>query len=294
MSKRFIARRDDVIERVLAEMAVDRGAIDDGRVFLGRRRVQRADERVLAGDTIEVHDAPAEVSLPEPFILHHARGVLVVDKPAGIATVPDTSSSRGTLMDLAARAIGAPIDRLQPTSRLDREVSGVVTFALDQRAQQELQRARDGDRYERRYIAIAVGTPSAGPWTWPIGRARDPRLRRTAPDGKPSETRVRIVHAGSYSLLALAPRTGRTHQIRVHAAAAGAPLLGDRAYGGATRLTLPTGKSVSVGRVALHCARVRIALNDCIISVVSPVPRALQELGDALGLNVQEAVKCEV
>lgn len=295
MSKRFIARGDATISEILAAMSVEREAIAEGRVFIGRRRVVRDDERVRAGEQVLAHARPTEVVLPDPFILYRDRGVLIVDKPAHMSTVPDVTTSRGTLLDVASRA--ASVSNLHPTSRLDREVSGVVTFALDERAAAALQRARDAHRYERRYIAIAAGQPSAGPWRWAIGRARDPGLRRVAPDGKPSETRVRIVASVSgYSLLALSPVTGRTHQIRVHASAAGSPLLGDRAYNGPSRLTLPTGKSVSLGRVALHCARVRIDLIDCMISASSPVPPELEGLARTLGLAeaLPEAIECEV
>ena len=297
MSKRFVARSDSAIADVLAAMSVAPIAIDEGRVFAGRRRVLRLEERVRAGDEVLVHDVPEETLLPDPFVLHHANGVVIVDKPAGISTIPDVMTARGTLVDLAARAIGVARDALHPTSRLDREVSGVVTFALDDRARDALQRARDEGAYDRRYVAIANGEPAEGPWQWAIGRARDPKLRRAAADGKPAETRVRIVgRSGPYCLLALAPITGRTHQLRVHAATAGAPLIGDRAYGGPTRLTLPTGKSVSVGRVALHCARVRISTPDCIISALSPVSPELVELARSVGLAtfLEEAVACEV
>lgn len=297
MSKRFVARSELSLGEVLAAMTVDVVAIAEGRVFCGPRRAQRVDERVRTGEEVQVHDAPAAIVLPDPFVLHHERGILVVDKPAGISTIPDVMTARGTLVDLAARAVSISRDKLHPTSRLDREVSGVVTFALDERARDALQRARDAGLYARRYLAIATGEAAPGPWQWAIGRARDPKLRRADPSGKPAETRVRIVaRAGAFSLLALAPVTGRTHQIRVHAAAAGAPLVGDRAYGGPTRLTLPSGKSVSVGRIALHCARVRISAPDCIMSAVSPVPPELVELARAVGLatHLEEAIACEV
>lgn len=294
MSKRFVARAELAIAEVLSQLGEPTTAVADGRVFRGRRRVTGPTERVAIGEEVLVHAAPAEIALPEPFILHHGDGVLVVNKPAGISTVPDTSTSRGTLIDLAARAVGRT--GLHATSRLDREVSGAVTFALDERARDALAEAREHGRYERRYVALAAGELQAGPWLWPIGRARDPKLRRVGGDGKPSETRVKVVaRSGQYALLALAPITGRTHQIRVHAAAAGAPLLGDRAYGGASRLTLPTGKSVTVGRVALHCAFVRIETNGCIILATSPVPPELLSLARDVGLpDFEEAMTCAV
>lgn len=296
MSKRFVAPADASVERILSEMGESVAAIAEGRAFCGRRRVLRADELVRAGEELLVHAPRDAVALPEPFVLHHADSILMVDKPAGIPTIPDTIGASGTLIDLAARAISAPREALHPTSRLDREVSGVVTFALDERAREALARAREEGRYERRYVAIAAGIPAEGPWTWPLGRARDPKLRRAAADGKPAETRVRIVaRQGRFALLALAPVTGRTHQLRVHASTAGAPLVGDRAYGGPPRLTLPGGRSIALGRVALHCARVRIETKNCIIQASSPVSPELIGLAGDLGLGgFEEALACEV
>ena len=104
-----------------------------------------------------------------------------------------------------------------------------------------------------------------------------------------------VERAADCSLVAVAPETGRTHQIRVHLSAAGAPLLGDRAYGGISRLTTKTGKVIAVSRVALHCARVAISLPRCIITATSPVPPELAALAASLGLSrFAEASSCEV
>jgi 23S rRNA pseudouridine1911/1915/1917 synthase len=316
MSARFLARRSASLAAVLREMGLDperaRQALADGRVFIGRMRQSRLDAPVEAGSEVRVHDPRDEVRLPEPFVLQHDRGVLVVDKPAGLPSVPDTVGAQGSLIDRAARAIGRPRDDLHPTSRLDRDVSGVVSFALDPRAAAALAAAREEGRYLRRYVAIAcVGPgdaraaaelPDVARWTWSIDRARDPRLRRAAETGKPSATRVRVVAQARvgrarFALLALAPETGRTHQIRVHAAAAGAPLVGDRDYGGPTRLTTATGKVLPLGRIALHCARVEVRAPGtnaaCIVEATSPVPRELVELAANLGLGgFEEAIAC--
>jgi 23S rRNA-/tRNA-specific pseudouridylate synthase len=254
-------------------------AIADGRVFVGRRRVTEGAHRVRVREELVLNAPRPSVPLPEPFVLHHTRGILVVDKPAGISTVPDLASAAGTLIDLAARAIGKTAKDLHATSRLDREVSGVVTFATDESARDRLADARANGRYVRRYVALAVGDPAfeVDRWTGPIA-------------GKPSASRVRVVartQAGKarHAVLAFAPETGRTHQLRIHASQAGLPLLGDEQYGGPRRLTASNGAVRALSRIALHCAAVQIALTDCNVSVVSPVPPELADLAKLLGFD---------
>jgi 23S rRNA-/tRNA-specific pseudouridylate synthase len=295
--KRFVAPTDAILGDILGTIGEDARAIAEGRAFVGRRRATKVDERVRRGEEVLVHPRRAEVELPEPFVLHHGDGVVAVDKPAGIPTIPDVRGAQGTLVDLAARAIGASAGDLHPTSRLDREVSGVVVFALDKAAREAIAAARAEGKYDRRYLALARGAlPDRARFTWSIARAKDPKLRRAADEGEPAATRIVVVErAGEHALVAVAPESGRTHQIRVHLSAAGAPLLGDRAYGGISRLTTATGKVVNIGRVALHCARVSISLPRCIITVSSPVPPELLSIGAAVGLGrFAEALSCEV
>ncbi len=89
-----------------------------------------------------------------------------------------------------------------------------------------------------------------------------------------------VATASHAALLAAWPVTGRTHQIRVHASHAGAPLIGDRDYGAARTLVLPSGKVLAFERIALHCAHVRVA---DIVDVRAPVPAELRDLWRALG-----------
>ncbi len=160
----------------------------------------------------------------------------------------------------------------------------MVVFALEREAGARLRLLREEHRYVRRYLAIAAHAPASlteGTWTVPIGRARDPRHR--APNGRDAvdaRTHFAVVaRAEPFALLALAPVTGRTHQLRVHASHAGAPLLGDRAYGGPTRATLPSGRVFAFDRIALHAARVTLGT----VAIDSPVPEKLRAMWLALG-----------
>jgi 23S rRNA-/tRNA-specific pseudouridylate synthase len=274
----------------------DASAIAEGRVFVGKRRALDASEPVTAGDDVTIADASRALA-PAVRVLKRGKGWFAVDKPAGIATIPDHGGASNALLPLAARAVGLDAARLHATSRLDREVSGVVVFATTPDAAARLKRARDEHAYVRRYVALAARAPGADEGTWDarIGRAKDARRREVnGRDATDARTHYAVVaradgtspaspergpHQGQVALLALAPVTGRTHQLRVHAAHAGAPLLGDRVYGGPTRWTLAGGKVLTLGRIYLHAARVTIEG----VAIDAAVPEEMRGTWGAIG-----------
>jgi 23S rRNA-/tRNA-specific pseudouridylate synthase len=301
---RWIVRPGDgrTVGAILARAGADAAAVGEGRVFVGRRRVRAADEAVREGDEVNVAAPRAEAAASARILLHED-DLVAADKPAGIPTIADHGGAAHALVALVARAVGVDEARVHPTSRLDRDVSGVVVFALSPAAAERLKRARAEGAYERRYVALATRAPhpDRGTWDAPIGRARDPRLRAvqgrdpvvastryalvaTAPaDGAPAAP-VAERGAPRAAMLAVGPVTGRTHQIRVHAAHAGCPLLGDRDYGGPARVTLPTGRVLEPRRIALHAARVVVPGADGRPrTLLSAVPDELRALWDALG-----------
>lgn len=279
--RRWVARAATTIEALVAEAGGDAEALADGRVFIGRTRAA-AGATVEVGTEITIH-APSPMAAPIE-ILRQTKHLIAVIKPAGMPTIPDHGGREHALVAATARAAGVAVESLHPTSRLDRDVSGVVVFALDGATRDTLQRARDEGRYGRRYVALALRapTPLEGRWSAPIGRGRTPRLRAAnGRDAKESATRYRTVAmAGTFALLLCEPETGRTHQIRVHAAHAKAPLLGDRDYGGPTRITLVGGRSQALHRIYLHCARVTLGVD---APLEAPLPLEFGELWNALG-----------
>ncbi|HEX7663620.1 MAG TPA: RluA family pseudouridine synthase [Polyangiaceae bacterium] len=289
---------------IVAKAGGDAEAIRDGRVFIGKNRAISDRDAIAVGDKITITLAAARAA--DVDVLHHGDGLVVVAKPAGISTIPDQSGGEGTLIARAASAIGKKPSDLHPTSRLDREVSGVVVFATSKRAADALLEARANGAYARRYVAIADRAPSppVGRWNAAIGRAKDPKLRAAfAPDetrfeAKKSETVYRVVaEAHERALLAVAPVTGRTHQIRVHASHGGAPLLGDKAYGGPHRLVVASGKIVQIARICLHCAWVEIPKAGKIARFSAPVPAELASTWTALGGDAASwdtALACEL
>ncbi|MEO7033768.1 MAG: RNA pseudouridine synthase [Polyangiaceae bacterium] len=207
------------------------------------------------------------VTLP---ILGEYRGLVFVDKPAGLQTEPDARTT-DTLVSRLAAQLGEPAARVHALSRLDTGVSGVATLGLTADARRMVQEWRARGRFERRYLALASGQPelTSGAWRESIGRAagtlravagRNAELAHTDYAVIASSARAERVTPSCVHLLALAPRTGRTHQLRVHCAAHALPLLGDRAYGGASRLIIGNGAVTALDRIALHAAWVELPL----------------------------------
>jgi 23S rRNA-/tRNA-specific pseudouridylate synthase len=279
-------------------------AVAEGRVFVGKKRATRPDQAVSPGDAVRIGRGPApagakRAATPEPEILLHEAGLVACVKPAGLPTVPDRAGAAHALVALVASKIGRAAGDLRITSRLDRDVSGVVVFALDAAAEERLKAARAEGSYRRRYVALAAMRPErplaeGGVWEAPIGRAAEPHLRRArGPDAKEATTRWRRIATAtaagaerapiSLALLAVDPVTGRTHQIRVHASDAGAPLVGDRDYGGPTRIVLPNGGVLSPARIALHAARIVVPGPEGPIEARAPVPAELLGLWASVG-----------
>jgi 23S rRNA-/tRNA-specific pseudouridylate synthase len=292
--KRWTVRTGDgaSLGDVLAKLGADRTAVAEGRVFVGRHRASRYDQPVRPGDVVRV--TSAERKGAPVTILFDEGGLVATIKPAGIPTVPDHAGAAHSFVALVAAAIGAGPKDLRVTSRLDRDVSGVIVFARDERTEARLREARAEGRYQRRYVAIATGQlGERGTWDAPIGRvAGSPRLRAAfGADAKPAETRWARVRVAppSFLLLAVDPITGRTHQIRVHASHAGAPLVGDADYGGLTRITRPDGSVLAPRRIALHAARVIVPGargghgHGHAIEASAPIPEELLSLWSALG-----------
>jgi 23S rRNA pseudouridine1911/1915/1917 synthase len=210
--------------------------VDVGGVFVDRARVKIASRPVRAGQTVEVHlggvldRATGEVGaaarakdaaeLPPFAIVHEDDDVIVVDKPAGLVTAPTPESDRGNLADLLARRPGA--GPVHVVHRLDRPTSGVLVFAKTEPANRALAAAFAAHAIEREYRAVVLGAVTQ-PSTIdrPIGDRR--AVTHVAP----------VAPLAGATLLSCRLETGRQHQIRIHLAGAGHPVLGDHQHGGA-------------------------------------------------------------
>ncbi|MCA9609074.1 MAG: RNA pseudouridine synthase [Myxococcales bacterium] len=222
-------------------------------------------------------------------LAHLSAELAVALKPSGLATTAPEGE------DCLTRRLEAQLGgSLHPTSRLDAEVTGLVTFARTKQAIATLTRARREGRYHREYLALAVAAPDLpeGAWSWSIGiDPKDRRLRVALEPGargnrvQAARSRYRLLEAMPHgAALALFPETGRTHQLRVHAARAGLPLIGDVRYGGPRRVALDDGRVIRAARVMLHCRR--LVLPDAEggeIALEAAVPEDLAKVWQALG-----------
>lgn len=241
-----------------------RKLIDAGAVFVNGRRVLRQSSPVRVGDRIRAPQRlpplPAVV-LDEP--LHRDRHVLALNKPVGVPSAPTPLGIRGTLPDLAREQLGLG-RRPIVVHRLDADVSGVMVLALDRAGAKRVTSWFTEGKARKWYRALVAGAPPQAQGRIEVGIARDPaRSGRMRADGAGDSARTdyRVLGGAPPGCTALELRlhTGRTHQLRVHLAWLGCPVLGDRWYGGPQVLDGPDGANQPVGRLCLHSQRLEVA-----------------------------------
>lgn len=254
--------------------------LDVGRVFLNGRPASR-DDALERGDRLEVYPR-REPRGGAVELLAQRDGVVLVAKPAGLAT-ETTRQGEDSVVSELLRALGG--GRVHAATRLDAPVSGVVACCLGRDASRRFEEWRERGQVRRTYVALALeaGLPDAGEWCWPLGKGRDRAGRDRAVVGGPSaveaRTAFRVLARARGVLLELVPSTGRMHQLRAHAARAGAPLVGDRLYGGSSSVVDGAGRVTGLDRVALHCQRIELPA----LGATAPVPVELCGIWRALG-----------
>ncbi len=238
-----------------------------GEVRVNSGRV-KPDYRLRTGDRVRVPPvriaAPAAraAALPAAFpVLYEDASLLALDKPAGVAVHGGSGVSFGAIESLRAARPGAKL--LELVHRLDRDTSGVLLIAKKRAALVELHRMLREGEVEKDYLAVVKGSWRGGPREIraPLHKyvtAAGERRVSVREGGMAAVTRVRPLGTGqACSLLALRLLTGRTHQIRVHLAHAGHPILGDAKYGDFALNRTLAGEGVR--RPLLHAARIALA-----------------------------------
>lgn len=235
---------------------------------------EKAGYKLRLGDKIKINfelndlNKIPDIELP---ILFEDEDVLVIDKPAGVI-----SHARGRYWDEASVAsfvrqkTGQEGDRAGIVHRLDRVTSGVMICAKNQKALSWLQKQFSNRKVKKSYVAITQGhlEPTEAVIDMPIRRnPAKPLTFHTHNDGKSATTHYIVTkQLGSYDLVSLRPETGRTHQLRVHLAQVGHPIVGDHLYGGE-----------EADRLYLHASSLEITLpNKTKQTFTSPLPKEFE------------------
>lgn len=279
---------------------IEAGAIRvDGRLPKPRDAV-RGGEKVDIQASIEPETQVVAEKMPLK-VVHEDRSLFVIDKPAGLVVHPGAGNSRHTLQNalLALDPALALVPRAGIVHRLDKDTSGLLVIARTLEAHTALVAALANREVKREYVAICGGVMTAGGTIdQPIGRHRSLRTRMAVrADGRDAVTHFRVgKRFRAHTLVQVQLETGRTHQIRVHLAHIGYPVVGDPAYGGRRRLPRGADPQLvavldSFKRQALHAVRLELQhpSADRTMSWESPLPEDLERLIAALEADQKSA-----
>jgi len=299
---RFLAQRWPSHSR-----SVYQKLIRGGRVLVNDEPVTKPSAEVHRGDRLFVtlYKRKALGIIPEPIpiaVLYEDDDMVVVNKTPGILVHPARGNPHGTLVNAVAHyahQLSKGSDPFRPgvIHRLDRDTSGVIVFAKNDTAHMRLARQWEDRTVEKEYLTIVEGVPEldADVIDEPLGKDHHVRERyavRRDGTGREASSHYEVVEKfDGFAMLRVLPKTGRTHQIRVHLAHVGNRVVADRQYGSRDKVTLQEiarGRAdhdeVLLDRQALHAARLRLAHPTTRKAMVleAPLPADMTRLLEAL------------
>jgi 23S rRNA pseudouridine1911/1915/1917 synthase len=269
--------------------------IKDGHILVNNR-TENQNYKVKTNDVITISkpEEEKEVLIPEALpinILYMDKHLVVVDKPAGMVVYPAAGHNRGTLLNALAHhcmkmaTVGGPL-RPGVVHRLDKDTSGVMVVALDDKAYYDLVEQFQKRTINRKYITLIYGDikEDSGEIEMKIGRAVSDRKKMSTKTrrGKEAVTSWKVIKRfGAATLMEAKLGTGRTHQIRVHFSAIGHPVLGDKTYGKKTAIEIDR-KKIVFPRQMLHAET---------LGFIHPATKKYIEFSSPLPEDMEECIK---
>ena len=290
---RFLARAGD-ISRGEARRVLDRGGVwVDGKRIKAASRAMRLNQQVLLvlEETAARRATPAK-ALERARLLFEDAHLVAVDKPPFVASQPTLGSDSGDLLALTQALVAR---RLWLVHRLDLETSGVTIFAKSRAAVSALTKAFRDRAVTKRYLALVSDAGSLNDegsidLSLSADATRPGRQKVNPHSGALALTHYRVRSRGltGTALVEAHPQTGRTHQIRVHLAALGAPLLGDKLYGGPLSRALDRDESLAIPRVMLHASSLSLChpVRDEALHIEAPLPADMADIAQRLALDL--------
>ena len=295
---RALADAIPTLSRERLKSLIRSGAVDAAGTLLRDPAVKvRGDEtlRVAVPDPEPAHNEPQDIPLRVVFEDEH---LLVVDKPAGLVVHPAAGNRDGTLVNALLHHCGGSLSGIGGVARpgivhrIDKDTSGLLVVAKTDVAHVGLAKQFAAHSIERRYLAIVSGVPRVAAGTVDAALARSSANRKKIAIVEPGRGKHAITHWRRLTVLRDAAlvecrlETGRTHQVRVHMASLGHPLLGDPAYGRAGKVHRKLLDELNFHRQALHATELGFIhpVTKHRLSFASAMPADMQELFDALGV----------
>ncbi len=291
---RYLSQHLSDLSRSRIQQLIEQGLVQiNDKVCTSKKITVQTGDRI----SLTIPDAKPLDLQPEAIpldILYEDDSLIIINKPAGLVVHPAAGHESGTLVNaLLAHCrnlagIGG-VQRPGIVHRLDKDTTGAIAIAKTDQAHQHLQAQLKAKTAQREYLGVVYGAPSAdnGTIDQPIGRHLVDRKKMTIlpvdKGGRSATTHWQVKERlGNYTLMHFQLETGRTHQIRVHSAYMGHPIVGDPVYG--------RGRSVGVNLPgqALHAWRLRLqhpVSGDC-IEAIAPLPLAFNKLLDLLRLRL--------
>jgi 23S rRNA pseudouridine1911/1915/1917 synthase len=295
---RALADAVPTLSRERLKALIRSGAVDaEGKALRDPATKVRGEEalRVAVPEPSPAHNAPQDIPLTVAFEDEH---LLVIDKPAGLVVHPAAGNLDGTLVNALLHHCGGSLSGIGGVARpgivhrIDKDTSGLMVVAKTDVAHEGLARQFAAHSIDRRYLAIVSGVPKANEGTVdaPLARSATNRKKIAIVEGKRGKRAVthwrRLNVLNDAALVECRLETGRTHQVRVHMASIGHPLLGDPVYGRSGKTHGKLLKKLQFHRQALHASELGFThpVTKHRLSFSSPMPPDMQELFNALGV----------